>query len=224
MARRKQTRGQCNFCQKEMTRDGLVRHLSSCKGRQMAIEKATGRPQPVYHLQIQDAMQGDFWLHIEIGAVATLEDLDYYLRWIWLECCGHMSQFSIGGWRGEEIDKSHSISDVFTVGGDKLTHIYDFGTETQSIIKTVAIRDGKPLNENPIFLMARNIIPEVTCMECDKQATWSCVDCMWAGETGLLCDTHYEPHEDVHSDMMLPFVNSPRTGQCGYDGPAKPPY
>ena len=28
---------------------------------------------------------------------ATLEELDHYLRTIWLECCGHLSQFTIGG-------------------------------------------------------------------------------------------------------------------------------
>ncbi|MDM8529331.1 hypothetical protein QUF58_14145 [Anaerolineales bacterium HSG24] len=223
MARKNQTRGKCNFCQKEMTREGLVRHLSSCKERQRVIEKATGRSQQIYHLQIQDAIIGDFWLHIEIGAVATLKNLDHYLRWIWLECCGHLSQFSVGGWHGEEFDMDCPIGEIFTVGGDKLTHIYDFGTESQSIIKAVAIRDGKPLSKNPIFLMARNNIPEVTCMECDKPATWLCTDCMWEAEvTGLLCDTHNETH--VHPDVILPFVNSPRTGLCGYDGPAEPPY
>jgi len=32
---------------------------------------------------------------------ATPDDLDAYLRAIWLECCGQPSQFSFGGWRGE---------------------------------------------------------------------------------------------------------------------------
>ena len=37
-----------------------------------------------------------------------------------------------------------------------------------------------------------------------------------------LCDAHAEEHE--HDDMLMALVNSPRTGMCGYDGPAEPPY
>jgi len=33
---------------------------------------------------------------------ATLAKLDDYLRAIWLECCGHLSKFTIGGWGGGE--------------------------------------------------------------------------------------------------------------------------
>ena len=36
-----------------------------------------------------------YWLHIEIPAKATLEDLDHFLRAVWLECCGHLSSFDI---------------------------------------------------------------------------------------------------------------------------------
>ena len=36
------------------------------------------------------------------------------------------------------------------------------------------------------------------------------------------CDAHAEEHE--HDDMLMALVNSPRTGMCGYDGPAEPPY
>jgi len=56
----------------------------------------------LYHLQVQDDWGGDFWLHLEMPGKATLEDLDYYLRAIWLECCGHLSQFSLKRW-GDEI-------------------------------------------------------------------------------------------------------------------------
>jgi hypothetical protein len=42
----------------------------------------------------------------------------------------------------------------------------------------------------------------------------------------MFCDAHTEEHaEDLdHEEMMMPIVNSPRTGMCGYDGPAEPPY
>lgn len=34
-------------------------------------------------------------MHLEADAYATLEDLDAFLRSTWLECCGHMSAFTI---------------------------------------------------------------------------------------------------------------------------------
>ena len=74
-------------------------HLGACAQRQEAIAAAdeqAGRNQTLYHLQVQDAWGGAYWLHLEMRGSATLEDLDFYLREIWLECCGHLSAFEIG--------------------------------------------------------------------------------------------------------------------------------
>ena len=38
----------------------------------------------------------------------------------------------------------------------------------------------------------------------------------------MLCDEHAEEHE--HYEGVMAFVNSPRIGMCGYNGPAEPPY
>ena len=58
----------------------------------MATDKQPGRNQTLYHLQVQDAWDGNYWLHLEMRGSATLEDLDFYLREIWLECCGHLER------------------------------------------------------------------------------------------------------------------------------------
>jgi hypothetical protein len=42
--------------------------------------------------------------------------------------------------------------------GAELTHIYDFGTSSETLIKVVGMREGKPTNAHPITLMARNIL------------------------------------------------------------------
>lgn len=39
----------------------------------------------------------DYWLIIEISENTSLKELDQFLRDIWLECCGHLSAFEIGG-------------------------------------------------------------------------------------------------------------------------------
>jgi hypothetical protein len=155
---------------------------------------------------------------------ATLTDLDRYLRAIWLECCGHLSQFSIGGWRGEEIPKRTRTERVFQPGTE-LTHIYDFGTSSKTLVKVVGRRSGKPLTSHPIALMARNDPPEIPCMECDRPASWLCLECIYElDEPGTLCDEHAEKHPCDEYDGLVPLVNSPRVGMCGYTGPAEPPY
>ncbi len=225
MARKQQTRGKCVFCDREMTRSGLARHLRICPQRQEAINaanQASGSDQPIYHLQVQDEWGGDFWLHLEMKGSATLDDLDSYLRTIWLECCGHLSQFSVGGWRGDEIPMSCKIAQVFQVGVE-LTHIYDFGTSSETLVKAVDVRQGKPLTPHPIFLMARNEMQEVKCMKCDRTATWFCQECMYEMHvTGALCEEHAREHP--HDEYIMAVVNSPRMGMCGYNGPATPPY
>lgn len=93
MARRKQTKGACAYCDREMAKGGMSKHLSSCKARVAAIEKAEQRKaksENLYHLRVQDAYQGDYWLNLEMRGSKSLNDLDMYLRYIWLECCGHL--------------------------------------------------------------------------------------------------------------------------------------
>ena len=236
MPRKKQTRGQCAYCGKEMTKGGLSRHLKTCPERQKAVaaaNKKRGRNQTIYHLQVQDAWGGDYWLHLEMRGDATLEDLDDYLRTIWLECCGHLSAFEIGpvtytqlfddgmGWR-EERSMDVRVDKLFTPGMS-IPYEYDFGTTSELVIKVVAERKGKLTTSHPIALMARNSFTPPTCSECDRPAAWICAECMWDEDTDyLFCDEHADKHE--HEDMLMDIVNSPRTGMCAYSGPAEPPY
>jgi hypothetical protein len=199
----------------------MARHLSACKARQ---DQAVGKPEQLVHLRVQDGYGGHYWFDAEVVGGATLADLDAYLRAIWLDCCGHLSKFSIGGWGGQDVPFGRQIAAAFA-NGDELTHIYDFGTESVTLVKPVARRDGTPLSSRPIVLMARNLAPEVPCTECDQLATHLCQECQVEDESpGTLCDQHAKVHP--HEDYGEPFeiVNSPRIGLCGYTGPADPPY
>lgn len=154
----------------------------------------------------------------------TLKDLDVYLRGIWLECCGHASRFSFGGWRGTEIPKTRAINKTLSPG-KTLTHIYDFETESTTLITLVNTRIGKPTTDHPIALMARNLMPEALCIECKRPAEYLCLECQIEDDTsGMLCNTHARNHSHDDYGDPLPLVNSPRLGRCGYDGPAEPPY
>ena len=227
MARRKQSRGPCAYCGREMSRSGISKHLAECPERQQAIEQADkgrGKTQDLYHLAVWDAGPGHYWLHLEVNGSSKLSDLDDYLRAIWLECCGHLSMFSVGGWGSDEIRKSTRIDRAFRPGSE-LTHIYDFGTESVTLIRYVGMREGKPRTSHPIALMARNNPPPYFCKECDQLATVLCMECLTEhGESGLLCDEHVREHSCEDYGDPVPVVNSPRIGMCGYTGPAEPPY
>lgn len=227
MARRKQTKGKCLFCERELTKGGMSKHLASCSALADAIRSAdadSGIEQNLYRLAIQDAYIPDFWLYLEMNGRKQVEELDRYLRSIWLECCGHMSELSIGKWGTNTVPMEQVADKVFSVGL-QFTHIYDFGTSSETLIKVVNMRKGKPLTRHPITLLARNDKPEVFCMECGKPADWLCFECIYEeNESGLLCDKHAQEHPHESYGEPVEIYNSPRMGMCGYSGPAEPPY
>jgi hypothetical protein len=216
----KQSRGRCLFCGHETTKGSMARHLAGCPQRQ----SATGTPQTLVHLRIQDGYAGPFWLDVEVRGTATLGDVDKYLRAIWLECCGHLSKFSTGGWGSAEVARSRRVDAVFAEGVE-LTHIYDFGIESMTRIKALGRRHGVPVTKHPIVLMARNLLPEVCCGECDQPATYLCQECQIEWDSpGMLCAQHAKIHPHEEYGEPIEIVNSPRLGLCGYAGPADPPY
>lgn len=225
MTQNGKTQGACTFCGRRGSRGGMSRHLQTCAARKAANRVADaqpGEPEPVIHLQVQTPTGGDFWLHLEMRGSATLKRLDDYLRAIWLECCGHMSRFSRGGW-GEEIPMNRRAREVLREGVT-LTHIYDFGSSTMTTVKVVAAREGRSLDRHPIRLMARNEMPSTSCAQCEAPATRLCLECMYEMMDAVLCEAHAasHPHEEYGEPIAL--VNSPRLGVCGYEGPAEPPY
>lgn len=224
-------KGSCSFCGRKMTSAGLVRHLKSCDDRDNAVtdvntKDGKGREQRLYHLHIKNSYNSDFWMHLELNGNARLNELDDYLRSIWLECCGHMSHFTIGDnpW-GDEVSMNRKAYQTLKTDME-MTHVYDFGSSTVTSIKVVDARWGKPLTKHPIFLMARNEMPKATCDRCNKKAKWLLEDYDSYDGGELLCDKHKEEEsgDDVYAEELLELVNSPRFGVCGYTGPATDPY
>jgi hypothetical protein len=227
MPRRPENPGTCAYCGKIITKRGVSKHLDKCPERQEALASAAASSRPVeklWHLRVLDAYDKDFWLDLEMVGSASLDKMDRYLRAIWLECCGHLSEFTIGGWKGDEISKSRKANAIFEPGL-VLRHLYDFGTTSETDIKVVGFREGKATSKHPIALLARNRMPEVVCQECGLPAKWLCIECLYEEDkSGYLCDEHMEGHPHENYGEPMPLVNSPRTGMCGYEGPAEPPY
>lgn len=240
MVGRERTKGHCSYCGRELTARGLTGHLRSCAARRKAIEQANryGRSlQNIYHLRVQGRYRREYWLHLEICGSATLEDLDYYLRRIWLECCGHLSQFTIGGmhydcpdadpfYHGEDGSMDIAVDRLFGVGLS-LSHEYDFGSTTHLDIKVLDQRRGQPTTDHPIALMARNLHLTPPCQDCGEPAQFLCLACHYEGSddlAGYVCESDAAAHSDHEDYGRLPLVNSPRSGVCAYDGPGEPPW
>ena len=96
---REASTGKCQFCNGTFSWEEMTRHLKSCDPRKTLLRKLADKPGSrktrVYHLFVEGSYESAYWLHLEIHSDATLRDLDKFLRDIWLECCGHLSAFTI---------------------------------------------------------------------------------------------------------------------------------
>ena len=274
--------GKCELCGRSFRRTGMLPHLRSCLARQAGAGNdndagvATARGM---HLVVGDVYRsGEYWLHLFVPAGATLEQLDDYLRSVWLECCDHSSCFCIGQvcyYRNftdecedeDEDDESDGVDfgdedgdeDDDGVGdwlampphapdlisddmdmdmdmdvavataappGTRFHHEYDFGTTTRLKLRSAAeiavpteFAVDNAEGAGGICLLARNDAPEVLCDLCGSPATYlqqilNDFGIMSAG----VCDVYASRLDE---DELLPIINSPRSGLCGYTGPPR---
>lgn len=220
------TEGECFLCNESFTKRGIGRHLNSCQKKNFEPEGGGD----TIHLRIYGQRRLDYWMHLAVKSETTLEDLDAFLRNVWLECCGHMSAFTIGRTRYEAgagidamwadlgfVPRSERGMDI-PVGevlrsGMEFHHEYDYGTTTELSLKVASVWEGQA--DEPILVLARNKAPSIEC-SCGNEATKVCgVHAHF--KRGWLCD-ECAPRHECNADTLLPVVNSPRTGKCGYTG------
>lgn len=195
--------GNCYLCGAELGKTAMKNHILKEHG------KSPEDGQECWLLKIE-GQDKNYWLFIDVPVDKTLSSIDGFLRKIWLECCGHLSAFSD---RNGEIGKSRRL-EGFNVG-DKLLHEYDFGTPTDTLVTFVGKTNRKP-QRNAVRLLARNVPPEFTCGQCGKPAEYVCSECQWSVDNPFFCTDCAEDHE--HDYALLAVTNSPRMGECGYDG------
>ncbi len=220
--------GTCSFCGDTFGKRAMAKHVQTCKRRQTASSVGKGKPRPtkIFHLVVEGRYAPEYWMHLEAPAADTLQMLDQFLRNAWLECCGHLSAFTIEGERYavqpmndffsglREKSMNFPLSRVLNPGL-KFRHEYDFGSTTELALKVVSEREGEYRGKD-VQVLARNHAPEILCQLCDKPAVAICTQCIYEDE-GWLCEEHAEEHE-CGEEMLLPVVNSPRVGVCGYAG------
>lgn len=233
--------GKCELCGGQFSKAAISRHLAKCI-EQASVPSASGRQRKlrdVFHLLVEGRYLTEFWLHVESAAESDFASLDHFLRGIWLECCGHCSEFRFpepvttrAAKKGLSLEALFDDFDMDAMirkdreimesplgarakVGDVFDYEYDFGSTTELRLKVLSQREGT-LKRNEVRLLARNLPPEILC-RCGQPAEWVCGQCSWE-PAGWLCKKCSNRHP-CGDEFFLPVVNSPRVGVCGYCGP-----
>lgn len=225
----KQSKGYCKFCGKEYTRGGMLRHLASCPKRAERENSENTKSRCGYfQIVIAGKYSKDYWLIVEVNENATLRELDQFLRDIWLECCGHLSEFEINGIRYEVMpdqewgwgtppkSMDYKVKNVLSVG-DNFSYEYDFGSTTELILNIHSYRIGSRRSGKEIMILSRNNPPEIFCSQCEEnRAQW--IDPEGVYDGSLFWCEECLGEEEEEPEFLLPVCNSPRMGVCGYEG------
>lgn len=197
--------GICGLCGVRKGKRGMTGHLKQC-----LPSAANGSPRiPLLLLRVQAAYAPMYWMYMATGRDTKLGQLDVLLRRVWLECCDHLSEFYTTG--RQEIPMSRRMSEIFYRHGVGIKHVYDFGTSTELVVCFAGLTEG--VSAKPI-VAPRNEPPDWRCDICGEPASTVCAECY---EGGFNCMRHGKNH-GCGEDMLLPVVNSPRMGVCGYTG------
>ena len=196
------TDGNCYICGKTLGKTPMKNHIMK--------EHAANGNEDCFLLKIEGAYAKEYWLFVDVAKDKSLSALDAFMRKIWLECCGHISAFRAGNYN--EVGKARKLS-AFSIG-DKIIHEYDMGTTTECLV-TFAGETCRPKQKNAVRLLARNIPPVYECVSCGKPAEFICQECIYDSDNPNYCQVCAKDHEH---DALLPITNSPRNGECGYDG------
>lgn len=210
----------CRACGYVGTKASMTRHHAAC-----ALRQATDGPtHEVFRFRVSGADLPAYWLDVELTPQATLDDLDRFLRDLWLDCCGHLSRFTIGPQTGSDFDSFRAprrtrqppLARLGLQVGDRFGYTYDFGSSTNLTVQVQAYEAVSGKATGKIRLLARNLAPVLMCSRCEQPARWVH---SWEADdaTGgplLYCGAHGQETRDE----QLPVVNSPRMGVCGYEG------
>ncbi|MEP7108223.1 MAG: hypothetical protein ABI760_09570 [Ferruginibacter sp.] len=208
--------GICLYCNKEFTKDSISRHLDN----HLAKKTNIGKPGKSFLVKIEiNPKWGNspYFLQLWIDGNSTMQELDTFLRQIWLECCGHMSAF-----RNPKIRKKEGgILNLFSPGNLsskgkqkwfekiteedndeipkgrkakealkkdlKLVYEYDFGTTTELHISVSS--EYSISADEKIVLLSRNEPPVFLCETCRvKPATKICSVCIYEDESAFCND------------------------------------
>ena len=234
--------GKCRICGMEFSRAGITRHTLSCVSN---VDMSEGIPEKgkLFDIFITDRWMKEFWLMVEISEKENLSTLDNFLRKIWCECCGHLSEFEINGKSYYSMSASDLSQCFFNDGktmdyplkkvleeGSKFGYTYDFGSSTELVLEVKKVREGSVPKKREVRLLSRNKMPALVCSACKKRnAAYINSFAHYEDDVLYLCSSCAKKVEEgdfeeddllaeVEDGALLPVCNSPRMGVCGYEG------
>ena len=104
--------GKCLYCEQILTQKEIVKHLAKHLAEKEKTESGQ-KTQTYCHIVVEADIM---FLHLLVKGTASMTVIDTFLRNIWLECCGRMSEFRKGR---EEIGMSKKVKDIL-VNSQKL--------------------------------------------------------------------------------------------------------
>ena len=229
MQEKQKSEGKCFFCGKTFVKAGINRHLAI----HLKEKIETGKQGKSFFVKVETNKRWGsslYFLSLWIDGEAKMKDIDFFLRAIWLECCGHMSAFRNpkmrSSWGGMfdtmdaydylekgNIAKYEKIMAETTgeipmsrkvkdalYSGLELEYEYDFGSSTEL---TITVIDEYPIKaDEKIVLLSRNEPLEIMCSICKKvPATQICSVCVCEEEEAMFCDKCAKNHAKQCEDF-----------------------
>ena len=182
---------QCQHCDKKFGCRKIYEHYDECLAK--LYKKKSG-----YLISMHShGITGDLYhIYVIAGTKCKFLDIDKFLKDIWCECCGHMSEYHIS--KKTSLNK-YGENDIFI-------YEYDMGDTTTVYIEIKKILEGKS-NNNKIKLVHQNEKPKILCIKCKINAKY-----YYMGDP--LCKKHSDVSEE---EPLAKISNSPRSGFCGYE-------
>lgn len=219
--------GECLYCKEKFPQASINRHLQ----KHLSEKSKENKPGKSFLLKAGTNPKWGkslYFLALWIDGETLMEDIDYFLREIWLECCGHMSAFSnpknkrkAHGWNffesqellmknkideyekmmeevNGEIAKFRNVNEVLSKGM-KIDYEYDFGSTTD--LQLVVLQEYPVKADKEIVLLSRNEPLEIRCNICHKEpAVVICSVCSYSDES-FFCKKCAKQHAKTCSDF-----------------------
>ena len=210
---------------------------------QKGAEPAPNRD--AFVLKIVAGDDADYWMFVRAHGLATLSDLDDLLREVWAGCCPeHDCHFTIRGTRyhnedgapdadgGDDVFLDDLLSALSSYNEEwsldvplrkaiyhktRFEYVFDRRNPMEASITAYATASSAKMDA-PIGLLARNEPPRFECGSCNAEdASKVCIECAGARRNPLYCIGCAAEHA-CGDKRTLPVENTPRLGQCPYEG------
>ena len=208
--------GKCLYCNEEFTIATITRHLN----KHLASKTGASKAGKSFLIKVETSKRwgnAPYFLQLWVDGDIAMEELDDFLRAIWLDCCGHMSSFTNPAARkkGAPMWDFFEAENLLAKGkikeyeklmedsngdipmskkakdalqkGLKLEYEYDFGSTTA--LQVIIFEEYAIKADESIVLLSRNEPPEILCETCGvKPAVKLCTVCMYNGEATFCKD------------------------------------